>query len=85
MKALELLYELVAVRSDTGSSYEVALGNKIYEIISQDEFFKENPQYCGKEVFGDFLGRPLVWAFKPGKTRQTVFLSGHYDAVEIES
>ena len=85
MKALELLYELVAVRSDTGSSYEVALGNKIYEIISQDEFFKENPQYCGKEVFGDFLGRPLVWAFKPGKTKQTVFLSGHYDAVEIES
>ena len=48
MKALELLYELVAVRSDTGSSYEVALGNKIYEIISQDEFFKENPKYCGK-------------------------------------
>lgn len=85
MKALDILYELVSVRSDTGSSYEAALGDKIYEIICQDEFFQKYPQYCGKEVLGDFLGRPLVWAFKPGKTNQTVFLSGHYDAVEIES
>lgn len=85
MKAMDILYELVGVRSDTGSSYEKALGEKIYDLICQNEYFKEHPGYCGMEVFDDFLDRPVVWAFKPGKTNKTILLSGHYDAVEIES
>ena len=85
LKALDILYELVGVRSDTGSAFESALGNRIYELICADDYFKAHPEFCGMETFGDFLGRPIVWAFRPGETKKTVLLSGHYDAVEIES
>lgn len=85
MKALEILYELVGVRSDTGSAYEQALGEKIHELIAQNDYFKAHPDDFGMEYFDDFLNRPVVWAYRQGKTNKTVLLSGHYDAVEIES
>lgn len=85
MKAMDILYKLVQVRSDTGSALEKVLGEKIYEMIRESVFFSKNPSLCGMDTFGDFLGRPVVWALRPGKTKKTVLLSGHYDAVEIES
>ncbi len=84
MKAMDILYELVQVRSDTGSALEKALGEKIYDMIRNAPFFKAHADYCGMDTFGDFLDRPVVWALKPGKSKKTVLLSGHYDAVEIE-
>ena len=85
MKALDILYQLVGVRSDTGSAYEKALGEKIYDMIRESSYFTANPGLCGMETLGDFLDRPVVWALRPGKSKKTVLLSGHYDAVEIES
>lgn len=85
VKALDILYELAGVRSDTGSAYEKALGEKIYDMISENSYFKANPALCGMETFGDFMDRPVVWALRPGKSKKTVLLSGHYDAVEIDS
>jgi len=84
-RASDLLRELVAVRSDTGTAYEVAMGEKIYEIIRRHPYFQEHPQLCGMDSSRDRLGRPIVWALRKGKSDKTVILSAHYDAVEIDS
>ena len=81
----ELLYELVSVQSDTGTKLEVKMGEKIFDIIRRNEYFAKHPELCGMESGGDFLGRSVVWALKKGSTNRTVILSGHYDAVEIDS
>lgn len=81
----ELLYELVSVQSDTGTKLEVKMGEKIFDIIRRNEYFAKHPELCGMESSGDFLGRSVVWALKKGSTNRTVILSGHYDAVEIDS
>ena len=81
----ELLYELVSVQSDTGTKLEVAMGEKIFDIIRRNEYFAKHSELCGMESGGDFLGRSVVWALRKGSTNRTVILSGHYDAVEIDS
>lgn len=83
MDIKDILLELMAVQSDTGTSMEVALGQKIHRMIARRPYFKENPGLCGMET-EDFLGRPLVWALRRGRSNKTVILSGHYDAVEID-
>ena len=84
MDIKEILLELMAIQSDTGTSMEIPLGQKIHRMIAEHPYFIENPQLCGMET-EDFLGRPLVWALRRGRSNKTVILSGHYDAVEIDS
>ena len=57
---MDILYELVQVRSDTGSALEKALGEKIYDMIRNAPFFKAHPDYCGMDTFGDFLDLSLI-------------------------
>lgn len=83
--ASDILRELVAVRSDTGTTHECTMGNKIYEIIKEDPYFKQHPELCGVYTEQDRLNRPIVWALRRGNSDKTVVLSAHYDAVETES
>jgi arginine utilization protein RocB len=81
----EILFKLVSVQSDTGTIREVEMADCIYCIIKEQEYFKANPQLCGKYYSDDFLNRPVVWALHRGKSKKTIILTGHYDAVEIDS
>lgn len=80
----DMLYRMVAVQSDTGTSKEVGMAEYIYEIMKEQKYFIENPELCGKFYNNDFLNRPVIWALHRGKTDKTLILTGHYDAVEID-
>lgn len=84
-RASDILRELVAVRSDTGTVHECTMGKKIYEIIQENSYFKQHPELCGMYTEQDHLQRPIVWALRKGNSNKTVVLSAHYDAVETES
>jgi len=81
----DILFKLVSVQSDTGTVKEVDMANCIYDIIKEHEYFKENSELCGKYYNNDLLNRPVVWALHKGKSNRTIVLTGHYDAVEIDS
>lgn len=81
----DILYKLVSVQSDTGTKKEIDMAECIFNIIKEQEYFKNNPELCGRFFNNDFLNRPAVWALRKGKTNKTIVLTGHYDAVEIES
>lgn len=83
--ASDILKELVRVRSDTGTHYECAMGQKIYEMIQEHPYFQEHVEQCGLWYNQDMLNRPVVWALRRGTSNRTVVLSAHYDAVEIDS
>ena len=84
-RASDILRELVAVRSDTGTSYECTMGKKIYELIQKSPYFQQHPELCGMYTGQDLLKRPVVWALRRGKSDKTVVFSAHYDAVETKS
>ena len=81
----KLLLDLVAVRSDSGSKLECGMADRLLEIVSGQPYFREHPEYCGRYDAGDILGRPVVWALRKGSGDATVVLTGHYDAVGIDS
>lgn len=81
----DLLLDLVSIQSDTGTILELDIANRIYEILEEDNYFKENPNYFGKFEDNDVFQRPVVWGLKKGRGKKTIILTGHYDAVEIES
>ena len=79
-----LLQELVAVRSDTGTTQELAMADKLLSVLRADPYFVRHPERCGAFEQGDVLHRPVVWGLRPGRTPRTVVLLGHYDTVEID-
>lgn len=81
----EILFRLVSVQSDTGTLKEIHMAECILDIIKEQNYFMENPDLCGKYYNNDFLNRPVVWALHRGKSKKTIVLVGHYDAVEIDS
>ena len=82
--ASQIMRELVAVQSDTGTTLEVNVAAKILELIKEDEYFRANPDLCGAYQDDDALGRPVVWALKRGSSARTLIISGHYDCVETQ-
>lgn len=82
--ASQIMRELVAVQSDTGTSMEVNVAEKILDLIKEDEYFKSHPHLCGAFQVGDALGRPVVWALKRGSSARTLIITGHYDCVETQ-
>lgn len=86
MKSIEeILLELVAIQSDTGTKLECNIANKLIELIKENEYFSKHPEYYGSYVENDVLQRPVVWALRKGSSDRTIILMGHYDAVEIDS
>jgi len=81
----EILFKLVSVQSDTGTKKEIEMADCIFDIIKSQEYFVKNPELFGKYYNNDFLKRPVIWALRKGTTNKTIILTGHYDAVEIDS
>lgn len=81
----ELLYDLVSIQSDTFTKQEITIGRHIYDLISEQDYWKGHPELCGLHDGGDVLGRLIPWALRKGATDRTVVLSGHFDCVEIDS
>jgi len=81
MNATELLKELIAVRSDSGTALETAMADKLRTVIGELPYFRKHPDHYGTWDFGDPLGRPLVWALVKGRSSRTLVFTGHYDAV----
>lgn len=85
MKSIkEILLELVSVQSDSGTKLECDMAFRLMDMIGENEYFSEHPEYCGSYIENDILERPVVWALKKGSSDKTIILMGHYDAVEID-
>jgi len=82
-----LLKELVGVPSISATKGEVDAANKVYELLSNLNYFKQNPKHLKLHPLpGDGLGRYIVTALVKSKpdTTKTVILFGHIDTVDIE-
>lgn len=62
----EILRQLIAVRSDSGTAMENKMAEKLRELLGADPYFQAHPEHWGAWDGGDFLGRPVVWALKKG-------------------
>lgn len=82
-KILNILTELVALKSRTGTSEENLASDYIYNYISSLEYFKEHSENCGLAAIDtDPMKRHIPYGFIQGKTGDTVILSGHFDVVD---
>ncbi len=80
----ELVLDLVSVRSDTFTKMELDISNRIYEILAEQDYWKENPELIGQYDGNDVIGRTIPWAMRKGTTKKTLILTGHMDCVEID-
>jgi len=76
-----MLFELVSVRSVSGTKGECDAAAAIVSLIREDPYFREHPDLSGAYDGHDYLERPVVWALKKGSGRKTLILTGHYDTV----
>ena len=81
----ELLYDLVAIQSDSFTRQEIEISKHVYALIAEQDYWKEHPELCGLYDGKDVIGRLIPWALRRGKTNRTVILTGHTDCVEIDS
>lgn len=81
---LDLLLDLVAVQSDTGTACELAMARRLLAILRGHGYFARHPDQCGAFEERDLLHRPVVWGLRKGRSDRTVILAGHYDTVEID-
>lgn len=81
----ELLYDLVSVQSDSFTEKEIEMSRHVFDLIAEQDYWKEHPDLCGLYDGGDVIGRLIPWALRRGTTDRTIVLSGHTDCVEIDS
>lgn len=81
----EIAIELTKVRSVVDTKGEVAVANKVYELISNIQYFKDNPNNLRFiDIENDTLGRKNVFAFlDTKKSKDTVVTIGHIDTVGV--
>lgn len=81
------LLELCSIPSISETSGELAMAEKIHNLLQRIDYFKAHPelaQIC--PVQGDKLGRSFVYALMEGRVKspQTVILLSHFDVVGVE-
>lgn len=83
----ELTIDLTSVRSVVGTSDELNISTRVYDIFSEMPYYKENPELVILQDFvNDPIGRKNVLAIvkgKKGNSSKTVVLIGHTDTVGI--
>ncbi len=82
----EITLELVGQQSIVETTDEVNVSNKVYEIMSEMDYYKENPKNLYTiPVKNDPWGRKVVIAILNGKklSKKTVVFIGHTDTVGI--
>ena len=83
----EITLELVKVKSIVETTDEVNVSDKVFEIMSQMDYYKKHPEklYC-LPVKGDRWNRKIVVAIlngEKGSSKKTVPFIGHTDTVGI--
>ena len=81
-KIENLFYELVSIRSDTGTILEKDIEKFIHLKLSEYSYFKKNPNYFGFFDLNDHLNRQIVWGLLKGNGGETIILLHHHDAVD---
>ena len=83
----QLTLDMVGCRSVVGTTDEIAMSEKVYQIFSKIDYWKENPQLLYRLPFiNDPLGRFSVVASLKGEkcsSDKTVVMIGHTDTVGI--
>lgn len=83
----DTLKELVISPGISGTESENITSQKIYDILSDMPYFKENREQFGiEEIEGDPYGRKFVWGVVSGdeNEKDTLILTGHFDVVGVE-
>lgn len=78
-----LFYELVKIKSDTGTKLERDVESYIYNYLEELPYFSINKNNFGKyELTNDPLKRAIVWGLIKGEGKETVILLHHHDVVD---
>jgi len=83
-----LMIELCSIPSISGTDGEIAMAKKLYKVITEMKYFKDNPLNAGvNPIKNDPLGRSYIYALMEGKPKntKTVLLLSHFDVVDAES
>ena len=79
----QLVLDLVAIRSDTGTPLEKEVETYIFNWLAGLDYFKHHPQQHGRHLLAqDPLKRSVIWGLLKGKGAQTVILMHHHDVVD---
>ncbi len=81
----EIMLKLVGCSSIAGTKEEAKMGEEIYSLLNEIQYFKDNPEYLElNRIPNDNLGRYVVTALLKGKGDKTVILFGHHDIVDYD-
>lgn len=83
-----LLIELCSIPSISETTGEIEMAKKLYEIIMDMDYFRNNPDNAGLNFIDkDPLGRSYVHALMEGgkKSNKTVILLSHFDVVAVDN
>ncbi|MCX7884481.1 MAG: M20/M25/M40 family metallo-hydrolase [Caloramator sp.] len=86
-RIMQTMLELVKVPGISGTESENLAAKKIYDILSEFEYFKANGDYLKLiEIKDDPYKRCFVSALYKSKnpTNRTIILTGHFDVVGVE-
>lgn len=85
MDIIGTLKELVAIGGISDTAREKKTGDRIFEILSDIPYFKDNGNLLSKYPCpSDPHGRDVVYGIIKGSGPKTVVLMGHYDVVGVE-
>ncbi|QZY56871.1 M20/M25/M40 family metallo-hydrolase [Crassaminicella profunda] len=80
----KIFTELVAIKSDTGTTLEKDIEKYLYNWFQGIDYFQLNPDKCGQyNLEEDHLGRSIIWGLVKGKGNDTVILIHHHDVVDV--
>ncbi|MFC3885774.1 M20/M25/M40 family metallo-hydrolase [Bacillus songklensis] len=80
---IDLLCELVAIKSITGTYAEIEMAKTVVGKLTQLNYFQGHPEYLQLHPTGD--GRYFVTALhKKENARKTIVLVSHFDVVDVE-
>lgn len=82
----ELTIDLTSFKSVVGTSGEIDVSKRIFDIFSQMDYYKENPELLELQDFiNDPIGRKNVIAILKGKKKsnKTIVMIGHSDTVGV--
>lgn len=82
---LQLMKDLVAVKSISATKDEVNAAKYIYEQLSTLDYYKANPDHLRYvEVPGNFERKSVVALMRKGNKKETLLGVGHFDTVGID-
>lgn len=81
-KIEKLFYELVGIRSDTGTVLEKTIEKFIHKKLSEYSYYQKNSNHYGAFDLDDHLKRQVIWGLVKGSSKETIILLHHHDAVD---